>query len=182
MKKNRIRLTESDLHKIIKESVNKVLTELDWKTYANASQKRKEQDDLNKAHTLKLYAGKQFQGKHDLPNLEKPYSQSHNDYPMDDYSYIDGEDALIYAGEICPKFSDDYARTTLQHKKGDEHPRVMRNGTHWHDFNDEHDDTELVHLMTRNGEGGFKRGYKDLDDYYNGKYEYIKGKGWQLKH
>ena len=34
-----IRLTESDLTKIVKESVNKVLTELDWKTYANAAKK-----------------------------------------------------------------------------------------------------------------------------------------------
>ena len=30
-----VRLTEGDLHKVIKESVNKVLTELDWKTKMN---------------------------------------------------------------------------------------------------------------------------------------------------
>ena len=35
MEKKLIRLTESDLHNIVKESVNKILTELDWKTYAN---------------------------------------------------------------------------------------------------------------------------------------------------
>ncbi len=34
--KQLIRLTENDLHRIVKESVNKVLTELDWKTYANS--------------------------------------------------------------------------------------------------------------------------------------------------
>ena len=39
----KIRLTESDLHRVIKESVNKVLTELDWRTYANAAKKAKEQ-------------------------------------------------------------------------------------------------------------------------------------------
>ena len=43
MNKKLIRLTESDLHKVIKESVNKVLTELDWKTYANAAKKAREQ-------------------------------------------------------------------------------------------------------------------------------------------
>ena len=37
MNKKLIRLTESDLHGIVKESVNRVLTELDWKTYANAA-------------------------------------------------------------------------------------------------------------------------------------------------
>lgn len=37
--KKRIKLTESDLHNIIKESVKNVLTELDWRTYLNAHQK-----------------------------------------------------------------------------------------------------------------------------------------------
>ena len=40
MDKQVIKITESDLHKIVKESVNKVLTELDWRTYANAAKKR----------------------------------------------------------------------------------------------------------------------------------------------
>lgn len=34
-----IKMTESDLHKIVTESVNKVLTELDWRTYASAAKK-----------------------------------------------------------------------------------------------------------------------------------------------
>ena len=40
MDKQIVKITESDLHKIVKESVNKVLTELDWRTYANAAKKR----------------------------------------------------------------------------------------------------------------------------------------------
>lgn len=39
MAKKLVKLTESDLHRIIKESVNKVLTELDWKTYQSAAEK-----------------------------------------------------------------------------------------------------------------------------------------------
>ena len=39
MKKQIIRLTESDLHNIIKESVNNILTELDWRTLSNAEDK-----------------------------------------------------------------------------------------------------------------------------------------------
>ena len=34
------KMTESDIHKIVKESVNKVLTGLDWRTYANAAKKK----------------------------------------------------------------------------------------------------------------------------------------------
>lgn len=43
MNKKLVRLSESDLHKIVKESVNNVLTELDWRTYAKAVQKAREQ-------------------------------------------------------------------------------------------------------------------------------------------
>ena len=49
MNNNRIRLTESQLHKLIKESVKQVLSELDWKTYANAANKRQAQGHWNRA-------------------------------------------------------------------------------------------------------------------------------------
>lgn len=39
MGKQIIRLTESDLHQMVKESVNKILSELDWRTYASANEK-----------------------------------------------------------------------------------------------------------------------------------------------
>ena len=47
----RIRLTEGQLHHVIRESVNNILNELDWKTYDNAADKKykrmqnKEDDD-----------------------------------------------------------------------------------------------------------------------------------------
>ncbi len=37
--KQRIRLTEGDLHRMVRQCVNEALNELDWKTYANASEK-----------------------------------------------------------------------------------------------------------------------------------------------
>ena len=49
MNKKLIRLTESDLHKVIKESVNKVLTELDWKTYDSAMRKAAAKKDFDRA-------------------------------------------------------------------------------------------------------------------------------------
>ena len=38
-----VRINESQLHEIIKGTVKRVLSEMDWKTYMNASRKRKEQ-------------------------------------------------------------------------------------------------------------------------------------------
>ena len=40
--KSKITLTESELHNFIKESVEKILTELDWRTYASAYQKARD--------------------------------------------------------------------------------------------------------------------------------------------
>ena len=36
----RVRLTEGQLHHVIRESVNNILNELDWKTYNNAFEKK----------------------------------------------------------------------------------------------------------------------------------------------
>lgn len=41
MNKKLIRLTEGDLHRIINESVNKVLTELDWRCNSKNKRTRK---------------------------------------------------------------------------------------------------------------------------------------------
>lgn len=53
MAKNIIRLTESDLHRIVKESVNKILSEaineLDPRTYASYADKRRAQGQNDKA-------------------------------------------------------------------------------------------------------------------------------------
>ena len=40
-----LRMTENEFKKMVNESVNKILTELDWKTYMNAARKRKQQAD-----------------------------------------------------------------------------------------------------------------------------------------
>lgn len=80
----------------IRQMIAEAINELDWKTYANAAKKRKEQGNEKNAHELSLYAGKQFQKQHDLPNLEKTNNTTHNMYPMDDYAYINGDDAYIY--------------------------------------------------------------------------------------
>ena len=36
----RVRLTEGQLHNVIRESVSQILNEIDWKTYDNASRKK----------------------------------------------------------------------------------------------------------------------------------------------
>ena len=72
MRKNRIRLTESDLHRIVKESVKRVLNEVSTDTLHNAYQKSK--DLTNKLPNLSRdpKVQRRFRQKHAFGNeLEK---------------------------------------------------------------------------------------------------------------
>ena len=75
MKKNRIRLTESQLHKVIKESVKRVLNEVSTDTLHNAYQKS--QKLTNKLPNLSRdpKVQRKFRQKHAFGNeLEKRHS------------------------------------------------------------------------------------------------------------
>lgn len=55
-----IRLTESDLHRVIKESVNKILNELDWRTYDSAAQKSREKHNNAETSAEQTYHGRRY--------------------------------------------------------------------------------------------------------------------------
>lgn len=62
-KKQIIRLTESDLHKIIEESVEQIISELDWRTYDKAAEKAFEKYEQAPSHEegrVKMYQSNQF--------------------------------------------------------------------------------------------------------------------------
>ena len=67
-----IRLTESDLHKMIKEAIN----ELDWKTYASAAKKRAQQKaNPNTISQLDAAANKALRQKYQITgDTHFPYS------------------------------------------------------------------------------------------------------------
>ena len=83
MGKQIIKMTESDLHQIIKESVNRILTELDWKTYANAARKADERamDIARKPENAHLAV---YQYNDDN---KKNYEILHPTGPKHDYCY-----------------------------------------------------------------------------------------------
>ncbi len=91
----KIRITECQLRKIVNESVKGVLSELDWKTYINASRKRKAQaDDLrskidtpfkrngydDKSDELADHAAKAFNRKHGKNGKDYNYEGDSYDY------------------------------------------------------------------------------------------------------
>ena len=111
MNKKIIKLTESDLHKIVKESVNKILSEaineLDPRTYASYAQKRQQQADnaTNMSDKWK-YGDKAWQGQvaardaynkqfgTNSQNFGRGYNEFHNmNHGMygNDYTVTDSE-------------------------------------------------------------------------------------------
>ena len=87
MNKKLIRLTEGDLHKIVKESVNKVLTELDWTTYSNyqkgrmaQANKARQNGDYEKEN---MYRQKAVQGGNAAGNAMR---QKHGFDSIDDFN------------------------------------------------------------------------------------------------
>jgi DNA mismatch repair ATPase MutL len=111
MNKKLIRLTEQDLHNIVKESVNKILTELDWKTYANAAKKRYDnayadnsgratnQQELEKGNRLSQAANSAFEKQHrgtTINRASQPQQTGYYDPARNDYkNYMDGKSKYI---------------------------------------------------------------------------------------
>ena len=173
-KKQVVRLNESQLHKVIRKSVKKVLSELDWKTYANAAKKRLQQyrdtndtEKWNKYWDLQKAANKSFddkyvglmkydtlgdklKGKHS-PKFDANISLSSKNMP---YSAVNG-----YNKNGDKLFSTE--KGTYHSSKGITTPNKFFK------------DTEVGDAYTKAND--------ELWDYHNGNYAYDNENGWLLK-
>lgn len=78
--KQAIKLNESQLYEIIFESVQQLLSELDWKTYTNTARKREKQGKKDKSGELLKHATNAINKKY--PN--RHYNASHYPSGVDD--------------------------------------------------------------------------------------------------
>jgi|GEM_PF-5617365 len=73
-----IRLTEQDLHGIIRESVNKILmTELDWKTYKNAAEKEFDRNGGQSWRGMEFNSASDRAFNRDVLGANGPYKDKH---------------------------------------------------------------------------------------------------------
>lgn len=158
MNRQLINLTESDLHKIVRESVNKVLTELDWRTYANAAKKRDAQiQQLGNDATDK--------GGNRLTHL-----RNNLDYAA--------SDALT--SKYAQRRNNGYPTNNADVYTNNGHQTVTTNNF------DGKGRWSRGEFNYGNKGGINKQGYNmdsqmdnEVADYMNGKSKYVKGKGWQ---
>lgn len=98
-----IRLTESDLHEIIRSSAESVLSEMDWKTYMNASKRRKLQGDELRANFPRnslLHGRNSYDDKADelQKHAQTMFNRKH------------GKDGYPYQWEGSPDYKGRYTR------------------------------------------------------------------------
>ena len=196
-----VRLTETDLHRMVKESVNQVLTELDWKTYMNAARARQAQGKSDNASNLENYSNQQFQKQHFGNNWG--YTSHEEVSPSNDASV----DALLRANvnKNGGHMRDERDYTSLMYgdtKKtpwGDYKETIGRTnlagGTVDHGFGKNYVKNDTGYAMKKRGGNGnngkmlnrVSNDYRnkinsvgnDLNGYYNGQSKYVKGQGWQ---
>ena len=158
-----IRLTESDLHKMIKEAIN----ELDWKTYMNAAKARYDSGNYKSSDKLLKHAQQQFNQKHGLKDFHNKGIMHNNKDGNDIYFGVDLNHGAVIGRE------GDENKSTYSRYIADEHGM----------FNDKYGWTTHGGY----GHGNSKEYYRQLDnashdikDYYSNynKTPYIKGKGW----
>ena len=168
-----VRLTEGDLHKVIKESVNKVLTELDWKTKMNYVKGRQRQGyeayrqgDENGAMK---YWDKASDGVYDARDeFEKKYNGKPFRGMKDDKFQM--SDVYTRTGDIYTSFRNGKYFNNYTSKNGNTNSSYGNGGN---------DDYYLDNYEDKNDVDTFRRMNKDVSDYRNGNSQYIKGKGWQ---
>ncbi len=184
MNKKLIRLTESDLHRIVKESVNKVLTELDWKTYANAEKAARGRD-------TSYWREKGYEPRHDAivkaadsRMRASRFADAAKDAFNRDYGYKNGE-----------RWDDDYAEAKFggdfdssqefaphavgYRSKGWGNPKKYEFGT----------DNDTLQSVTpeefyqgnEDAANAYHNADNEIKNWKKGNYDYQNGKGWQLK-
>jgi len=200
--KRKIRLTESDLHRIVNESVKSILTELDWRTVVSAANKARAK--------FKDMVVDRAMGQLDpygkYSKLTGQYGP-HSDYvikrswksPKGSTRWVNKDDEIrrkMRQADNLSKFADEAIKDRFGKESyynnlngvGEEFPvyRKTRN-------NREMDEPEVLDYTPNNdyvnGEYGdyeldsmpqkYQDNAKEINDFQNGKTKYLKGRGWK---
>lgn len=171
--KRKIRLTESDLHRVIKESVNNILSELDWKTYQNARHEAIKKGDYDKSLNFGSAAQKEFNKKYGTEDVRGDIYLNRVSANSDSYPYHTLERMYNYdeKGNFTQPYNYDSTKAFGLLDKYDEEGRYKRSKN-----------PSLKRFFNNpKQEKAYKTASKEMDDYVMGNYEYQKGKGWVTK-
>ena len=184
MRKDIYRLTESELKEMIKESAMKILSELDWRTYASAAKKN---DEWRKEHPI--HRANQWNRSYDFQNaatdafnkkygLEKQYDEPNGGEkgqihlnPFNDFKV---------SGSRDHDFGDDGGPFDLKHHVYHMSKEYGKNGGYGRTrmWDRAHETTPEEFYGNEEMGRKFRDAEKDAEDFRSGKSHYVSGKGW----
>ncbi len=180
MKRNNV-ITEGHLRQIVKESVKKVLSEMDWRTLANAGKKDKKgrSDKFFKAAT-KSFNDKHGFDEHDkVGNTNSAFSAELGDreYSTQERKYSDGK---LYQRRNQP--NDNYEMYDKWEFDENDYPS-FKNLQYNHSYRGPKDQfgDHTANPHSKEFAHRIKQAKKELEDFYRGNSSYDKGKWKQGK-
>lgn len=173
--KKQIKLNEAQLKKVVAESVQKVLSELDYKTYFNAAKKRLQQYRDNTADKEKF--DKYWE-------LQKAANQSFDDDYVGLMKYDTMGDKM--KGKHSPKFNahidvgrEDFPYQAINgYNKGGDRLFTTKQGAY---YSDNGYTTPRNFFRDSDVADAYTKANDELWNFYNGKYNFDGEKGWHLK-
>jgi hypothetical protein len=182
--KNTIRLTEEQLHQMVMESVNEVLTELDWKTYASAADKSLDRansgywrdkgvkfpDTVSKAADARYRSEKFGKAAKDAFNRDFGYKKGQS--WDDDYAKVE------LGGDFDA--TEEFGPHAVGYKsKGYGNPKKYERGTDNSSFKKV--SPEEFFDGNTDAANSFRNADQEVRNWKKGKFGYKKGQGWGLK-
>lgn len=163
MSKKIVRLNESQLIEIISESVQKVLNELDWKTYQNAANKDynpMRAREFSQAALDKFNSEYAYDDKNGNTVSLSPYDKTNNYLRIDSKyspnSTLGKQDTLFHSPSTKDNTTDDFKTYTKDANSIEKKPFTM----------------DKRHARK------IAKAYDEFNNYRNGKSSYEKNKGW----
>ena len=179
MSKKILKLNEADFKNLIKESVTSILSELDWKTYANASKKRYKQSRENPQD-------KKLRDK--ASKLGQKANQQFNDDFVGLYKYdklgdkLKGKHSSTFNAYIDPSANNMAYGTVRGWNKGGTEMFTTRKGEYYSNkANGGGYISPRQHFRDQEVADAYSKANDELWDYQNGNYEYVNGEGWKFK-
>ena len=182
--KNRIRLTESDLHRIIKESVKRALNELDYKTLASAGDKAMSQDTsywrekgyeprhdaIEKAADSRVRGERLYKAAKDAFNHDYGYKK--NQLWDDDYASVGLGGDFDATEEFSP-------HVVGYKSKGYGNPKKLERGRDSETY--QKSEPEDFFQGDEDAAKAFRSADDEIKNWKKGNYKYEKGKGYTKK-
>lgn len=181
---SKIRLTESQLHNVIRRCINEALDELDWKTYANANKKMRERGNMSYWREQGFDDIEAFKragnARRRAKNLGDAAKAAFNrDYGYSNGSLYDKDASNVQMGGDFDATEEFGPHAVGYQDKGYGNPYKYSGGRRYDGCYGTEMTPEEFFNGNQDAAAAYKKGNQDIKNWKSGKSKYTKGKGWE---